>query len=328
MKKSNVGMIIRIAALVCVLIFAVTVLIYGVNVKFGIPDLIRKPENAVRETPYVYEEEVKTLRGIEVDWVSGPVTLKFYGGEKIRITETAKKEISEDDKLYLEVSGGTVSVKWNSSRLHLGLAKEDAKQLEIEIPNKFSETIESVRIKTVSGDIGIDGLTVKEAEFKSTSGEQHLSNITAESFEASSVSGEIFCRGVVGSEEYKISSTSGDMELEGVSGGDMQIDTTSGEIEMEGTAEQLQCAAVSGSVKLDLNAWPAQTKIESVSGDVKLYAPDTRDGFLCNVSTSSGDFDCGFETQKSGSLYQHGAGKNSINISTTSGDISLQGKVG
>ncbi len=328
MKKVNAGTVLRILSVVCVLIFAVAVLSYGFSVQFGIPDLFEKPVDSARETPYIYEEEVKTLREIKVDWVSGPVTLKYYDGELIRITETAKKEISEDEKLYLEVSGGTVSVRWNSKLLQLGLSKEEAKQLELLIPEKFSETIESVSIKTVSGDIGIDGLAAEEAFFGSTSGEMHLSNIVAEHFETETVSGDIYCRDVTGSKDFSVSSTSGDMELTNVSGGEVQVDTTSGETVLDGTVTQLSCASVSGNMKLDLHAWPVETEIASVSGGVEIFAPDAEDGFVCSFSSVSGDFNCGFEAQKSGKLYQRGAGKNMLTVDTTSGDLSLHEKVG
>ncbi len=328
MKKINAGTILRIAAIFCVAVFAACVLWYGFSTQFGVPDLLKKSDDTVREMPYVYEEEVKTLRGIEVDWANGPVTLKFYDGDMIRITETAKKEIGEDEKLYLEVSGGTVSVKWNSSRLQLGLFREDAKQLELLIPETFFETLEAVQIKTVSGDIGIDGLSAEEAVFESTSGELHLSNITTELFRAETVSGDIFCRTVNALKEVSVSSNSGNLDLTGMTGGEVELDNTSGETVLEGTAGTLECVSVSGDIKLDMHAWPTETLLETVSGATEIYAPDTEDGFLCSVSTVSGDFDCGFETQKNGKLYQRGAGKNSMEIHSTSGNIELHEKVG
>ena len=328
MKRINAGLVLRIAAVFCVAAFAVGVLSYGFSTRFGIPELLKKSDDTVREMPYVYEEEVKTLRGIEVDWANGPVTLKFYDGDKLQITETAKKEIGEDEKLYLEVSGGTLSVKWNSSRLQLGISKEDAKQLEVLIPETFYETLETVQINTVSGDIGIDGLLAEEAEFESTSGELHLSNVTAENFRAKTVSGDIFCRTVNISEEAFVSSNSGNIEVSGMTGGKAELDNTSGETVLEGTLSVLECVSVSGDIKLDMHAWPVETTLENVSGEIEFYVPDSEDGFVCSVSTVSGEFDCGFKTQRNGKLYQYGKGKNTMEIHSTSGNIELHEKVG
>lgn len=328
MKKTSAGLVLRIIAVVCVAVFAIAVLSYGFSVDFGIPDLLKKPDDTVREMPYIYEEEVKNLRGIEVDWVSGPVTLKFYEGDVLRITETAKKEIGKDEKLYLELSGSTLSVKWNSSLLQLGLFRDDSKQLELLIPQAFFEKLESVQISTVSGDIGIDGLTAEDAKFETTSGELHLSNITAERFSAKTTSGDIFCQNVTGTEQITVSSTSGEKKLSGITGGEVKLDNTSGETTLDGTADTLACTSVSGGIKLDLHAWPKETSVESVSGDIELYAPDVKGGFICSVSTVSGDFDCGFDAKKSGKLYQHGKGENVLKISTTSGDAELHEKVG
>ncbi len=185
-----------------------------------------------------------------------------------------------------------------------------------------------VQIKTVSGDIGIDGLAAEETVFESTSGELHLSNITAELFSAKTVSGDIFCHTVNALQEISVSSNSGNMELAGMTGGKAELDNTSGETVLEGTVSALECVSVSGDIKLDMHVWPAETLLESVSGAIEFYAPDAEDGFLCSVSTVSGDFDCGFETQKNGKLYQRGAGKNSMEIHSTSGNIELHEKVG
>lgn len=328
MKKASTGFVLRIVAVVCVAVFSAAVLSYGFSVGFGIPDLFKKSDDTVREMPYIYEEEVKTLREIEVDWANGPITLKFYDGDLIRITETAKKEIGEDEKLYLEVSGGKLSVRWNSSRLQLGLSREDAKQLELLIPESFFETLESVQIKSVSGDIGIDGLSAEEASFEAVSGELHLSNITAEALRAETVSGDIFCRTVTALEEISVTSNSGNIELAGMTGGKAELDNTSGETAVEGTANILECVSVSGNIKLDMQSWPVETILENVSGDTEFFAPGTEEGFICGVSTVSGDFDCGFETQKNGKLYQYGTGVNSIEITSTSGNIALHEKVG
>ena len=110
MKKYSARFFLRIISICSVAVFALGVLIYGFSTQFGIPDLMKKSDDTVREMPYVYEQAVKTLREIEVDWANGPITLNFHSGDLIQITETAKKEISEDEKLYLEVSGGMLSV--------------------------------------------------------------------------------------------------------------------------------------------------------------------------------------------------------------------------
>lgn len=328
MKKYSARFFLRIISICSVAVFALGVLIYGFSTQFGIPDLLKKSDDTAREMPYVYEEEVKTLREIEVDWANGPITLNFHSGDLIQITETAKKEISEDEKLYLEVSGGKLSVKWNSSRLQLGVSREDAKQLELLIPEKFFETLESVQINSVSGDIGIDGLTAEETNFESVSGELHLSNITAERLTAETVSGDIFCRTVTAAEEISVTSNSGNIELTGMASSRTELDNTSGETAAEGTANTLECVSVSGDIKLDMQSWPVETVLENVSGNTEFFAPNAKDGFICNVSTVSGDFDCGFEVQKKGNLYQCGAGVNSIEITSTSGDIELHEKVG
>ena len=328
MKNNRANLILKTTVLASVLVFVIGVLIYGLSTGFGISDLIKSPDNGLYDVPYTYEEEAKTLRAVHVDWIDGPVSVKFYNGSTIQVVETAKKELAEDEKLYLEISGGELSVRWNSAWVHIGFLREEAKKLEILIPQAFEENLETVEIETVSGNVMVDGLELTEAKFESVSGELFLSNITAEEFRAATTSGDIHCEAVSGTENFEAESISGDMELAGVKGGETVLDSTSGAITLTGTAAELKCSTVSGNAALDLTNWPEALRFDSVSGSAEILAPEAADGFLCRFDSVSGDFNCGFRTQKSGKLYQNGDGKCSVQFETTSGDVSLNEKVG
>lgn len=328
MKKNSANLILKITALASVLVFVLGVLIYGLTNDFGFSDLVNLVDDGVYDMPYTYEEEVKTLREIHVDWVSGPITVKFYDGDTVQVTETAKRALDEDEKLYLEVAGGELSVRWNSALLQIGIQRETSKQLEILIPRIFYDGLEKVDIASVSGNVEIDGMTAVETSFGTVSGVLFLSNIASESIRVETISGDVTCENISSTESLWVGSTSGNITLSGISAGAAELDNTSGEIVFAGAPTELECSTVSGNVQLDLTAWPEKMEINSVSGSADILAPETDDGFLCKFSTVSGEFESDFSMQKSGNLYQCGSGACSMELETTSGDVTLNRKVG
>lgn len=322
-REMHAGAWLTLIALGCVAIFAVAVLIYGLSTGFGLADLFRNTAGSTYDTPYTYTEEATTLRQIEVDWISGPVKLEFYSGDTIQITETAKRELKEDKKLLLELSGGKLSIQWNSSWLDFNMMPDDSKQLEIRIPEQFADTLESVDIDTASSDIVMQDLTAAEIRFETVSGDIEISNITAENLKLNTTSGTVTGSGLIGTESFSAGCVSGDMELTGIEAGLLKLDSTSGRIEAEGKAEEAAFDSVSGEIIAALRNQPEKLTAEGVSGSIEITLPESQAGFLCKFSSVSGDFDCGFDTQKSDDLYLYGEGKSEIKLSTTSGDVLL-----
>ena len=328
MNRNRMGMILRIAALGCVLVFVVGVLIYGIKTDFGFLDLSREPDDGVYAVSQTYEEEVKSLRQIHVDWVNGPVTLQFYAGDVIRITESAKAELHEDEKLYLELSGGELSVRWNSALLQWNTWRKAPKQLEILIPQAFYQTLEDVRIETVAGNVEIEGLTAADASFTSALGELHLKDVTAERFTAKTVSGNLLCQNITGTEELQARSNSGNITLAGITAGAAVLDTTSGDVTLSGSMTAVECETVSGDVQMDFAAWPEKTDLRAVSGSTEILAPAAEAGFVCRFTSVSGTLQSDFAMKQSGDTYTCGAGTYSVRLDTTSGDAALHQKVG
>lgn len=322
-RKMHAGAWLTVIALGCVAIFAVAVLIYGLSTGFGLADLFRSTAGSTYDTPYTYTEEATTLREIEVDWTSGPVKLEFYSGDTIQITETAKRELKEDEKLLLELSGGKLSIHWNSAWLDFNIMPDDSKQLEIRIPEQFADTLESVDIDTASSDIVMQDLTAAEIRFETVSGDIEISNITAENLKLDTTSGTVTGSGLTGTKSLRVGCVSGDMALTGMEAGILELDSTSGRIEAEGKAEEAAFDSVSGEIIAALRNQPEKLTAESVSGSMEITLPESQTGFLCKFSSVSGNFDCGFDTQKSGDLYLYGEGNSEVKLSTTSGDVLL-----
>lgn len=321
--KMRAGAWLTIIALGCVAIFAVAVMIYGIATGFGFADFFERAVGDAYDTPYTYSEETNSLRNIEVDWVSGPVTMEFYDGDTIQITETARHQLDDNEKLLLEVSGGTLAIHWDSSWLDLSIMQDDSKSLEILIPQQFTDTLESVSIETASGDITLQDLSATEMSFETVSGMIDVRNISAEVLLIESTSGEIIGSSLKGTERFKAGSVSGNMELIGITAGEMKLDTTSGVITAEAKADTVIGDSVSGNLSLVMQNQPEKLTMESVSGSLDVTLPESKGGFLCTFSSVSGDFNCNFDTQKSGDLYMYGEGSAEVKLSTTSGNAEL-----
>ena len=319
------GMVLKIVALACVAVFAVGVLAFGLATGFGFGDIVAGNAEGMTpyEVPYDYMEETEYLREIKIDWVSGPVTLTLYDDHVIRVRETARRELKENEKLELDLSGGELSVKWDSALLHFSVMADQSKSLEVWIPRELADSLSKVSVRSVSGDIRTENFAADEAAFHTTSGGIEVNGIRAETLELSSTSGEITGENLEATDKLRASNTSGGTTLTALTAGELELNTTSGEMEAAGVAEQLSCRSVSGGVKLTMEKWAQRAEISTVSGSVTLSAPETADGFTCAFDSVSGDLTSVFAVQESDDTYTYGSGAAKLKISTTSGDVSL-----
>jgi len=177
-------------------------------------------------------------------------------------------------------------------------------RLDIYIPE---DSLEVLEVETVSADAGVVALDVDELNFSSTSGDFNGRKIAAESI--------------------KLNSTSGDFKLESYTG-DLDIDATSGDVMLEeGTGnENIEINTVSGDVYIDQEC-PSNMDIRTVSGEVGINLSEDAEFFL-KAKTVSGDIRNNFPIKitSSGRMSLEGIvgiGEKEIEISTTSGDISL-----
>ena len=116
--------VLKITALSCVAVFALGVLIFGLVTGFGVEDvraLFEKPAESGYDTPYTYTEDLDYLDELVIDWPGGPVTLSLYDGDVVTVTETARRALEEEEKLALEIDGGTLRFRHLFTRFEVQL---------------------------------------------------------------------------------------------------------------------------------------------------------------------------------------------------------------
>lgn len=149
---------------------------------------------------------------------------------------------------------------------------------------------ESIRVKTVSGDIEAEDIRAGTAVLASSSGDIDLRHLELTGrLEAESMSGDVELDSSTAG-ETALSSMSGDIDLDAVTVASLTLQSKSGDIEIEDTV-------VEGALR-----------VETISGDVTLYRSDARE---LRLQSTSGDIEGSLLSRKQ--FWAH----------TTSGDVEL-----
>ncbi len=207
----------------------------------------------------------------------------------------------ENGVLKIEAEDKTSFRKWWEN---ISITAE-SEWVTVQLPE---EKYDGLKIKTMSGDIGIvSDLSYGEVTIESTSGDVFAVGEMG-SLKVKSTSGdvEISYASVNGNAEVK--TTSGDVEIKSTSSSDLQIRSTSGEIELDDvkSAGNLSIKTTSGDIELDGCSADESVTLESTSGDIggKLvgswsFITDTKSGNVrlpigssekeCRIKTTSGN---------------------------------------
>ena len=306
---------------------------------FGIEKLRREAEGAVEEeTDYRYVNEWdpadSPVRGLDIHWINGRVTVSRWDGETVRITEScAGPDLSNDDKLKLSSSGGVLEIGWNKRLISLAVLENRRKDLEILVPNMIrTEPFRLIRCENTSGDIELgEGFSAEKLVLASSSGQIRVpQSYQGGSADISTTSGEIQLRNVDLSEELKVRSVEGNIHVEQCACEQAAFKNTSGWVNFSGLVRSAEAAdgltvdTVSGKVTLELDEMPAKTQVRTVSGDVVIAAGE-KDGYTLTYETVSGKLvdEAGLSPTGTERKYIAGDGKAELTVATTDGDLTV-----
>ncbi|MBR1798003.1 MAG: DUF4097 family beta strand repeat protein [Clostridiales bacterium] len=246
--------------------------------------------NLINNTYYTYEnadkytagdrEITETIDSINIDYVSGDVRLIGSDTDEVTITETANKELDDEQMVHTWVDGSTLYVRFCASSKSIDLNNIE-KELEIVVPE--SQLLDTLLVEISSGSF-------------------YCSDIT---------SGDI-----------NVSSSSGAIEVNG-SADNINLEASSGSVYLnqERESENISINTSSGSITAEIIATD-KLDIDASSGDVTVYLPEDAD-VTANVETSSGEFNYELSFSRIDGAYVSGDGSSVMNINTSSGDVSL-----
>lgn len=225
------------------------------------------------------------IRNIEIEWVSGSITVVPGDTDLILLEETAYSENTKP--MIFRQNGDTLHIQFSEATIQIGLNLNNInnvsnKDLVITVPADW--ICEELNIESVSADVDVSDLTCKEIE---------LSNV------------------------------SGACEFENCNADEVKLETVSGGITYRGQLNSLECDSVSADCDIYVENHPGSITMDGVSCDLNLYLPEDC-GFTANVDSMSGDFSSSFPTTSKNGAYVYGDGSCRIESDSMSGDINIR----
>jgi len=272
----------------------------------------------------VNEQEmvVDNAHSIEILYQSQQVTLLKSNSNSLIL----KEYMNEDyDEYYADVikNGNKLIIKGNHPVLGLGTFRARA---EVYIPAHYTKDI---TITTISGRIVLpDEYTFSEIVLRSTSGSVSVNSLTVETANITTTSGRISLSELTGALITK--STSGAISGERING-NISAGNTSGRIEFDTIIGSIEAGTISGRITCSFNEITGDIKLSSTSGRVELVIPQNSI-FSFSARKTSGRLSTPFSDKLSipvsdrgltQGIIGDGTPKNNIDIRTTSGAIDI-----
>ena len=222
------------------------------------------------EAAGTYNVGVDNLNSIYIDWVAGDITVIPYDGGEIQITEFARRELQDDEKLQYSSSGGMLTIKFRDGASWL--RNMPAKKLEVLLPRTFSENFDRFTIDSTSGNVSVENINAGMLKVGTVSGSVNLSNINSMTFEAETTSGTIKIASTK-TEDMRLSSVSGAVHLTDVNAKTLKGSTTSGSHDLSGEFNDLDLDSISGGISITSAVVPERLTAETTSGSITVTVP-------------------------------------------------------
>lgn len=257
------------------------------------------------------------VRGIDIGWVSGSVTLRRHAESTITFSETANAALTGETALHYWLDGNTLRIRFAQDGANIARLE---KQLVVCLPEALS--LEDVSISTASAAICLDGISAETASVNSSWGAIDVRSCAfPQSAALSSTSGAIVAllNGPV--DQIKLNSGSGKIDVFADSAELLQANSASGKVLLSADAIGLmKINTTSGAIDVTLRGQTGSGEISSVSGKVALHLPE-RAGCTVETGSVSGRAKCDFDAQILGRRYIIGSGAGLYKINTVSGGI-------
>ena len=178
-------------------------------------------------------------------------------------------------------------------------------ELEVAVPSEVFDRLQNFKLRNSSGDSQVSDLRCKTAEVNVSSGGACFANTTIE-------------------ERAKLQLSSGSLDVDAANLGACELEVSSGNANVGGAMESLDLTVSSGHAAVACtNNGLSRANVRLTSGGIDLLLPKTA-GFDAAVSKTSGGFTCQFDAAERGETYVYGDGSTPIDISITSGSMTLK----
>ena len=212
-----------------------------------------------------YTVPISGIDSLDIDWVAGEIIVLPYNGEEISITESAQRELNDDERLRIGTSGATLTIKYSA----MNMRRMPQKRLEVLVPHALSVNMGTFKADSSSGSITVSDFSANAFRAGSVSGAVQLTNITARMLSTSTTSGSIALTSVY-ADDMKLSSVSGSVRLSDTGAKTLDCNTTSGSINLFGDFGSADLNSIGGRITMENAATYTTVKADSTSGAIDL----------------------------------------------------------
>lgn len=176
--------------------------------------------------------QLNGFRSIDIEWVSGSVSVELYDGEGIELREALSDGGAVTQRMEWRVTEDQSTLDIRSQPRQTGVTEE--KHLTVKLPRSL--VLYELDIETVSAAVSVD-LTDEDTLTLS---------------------------------ELDVTSVSGTVSVNAANAGEISLSTTSGDIRGSVRTQKLEADSVSGAVDLTLDILPAEVEMETTGGSITL----------------------------------------------------------
>lgn len=277
---------------------------------------------------------------VHINVVRGDLTIEGWGRQEIQVTGRLDEKTEEfvfdvrENNARIDVrieDGGNGWWGGNNEPSDLTVRVPRGSNLDISVVSTdvTAEDIQGgLKVGSVSGDLNIENVN-ERIELRSVSGDIELKQATGR-IKIKTVSGDIETNTIAGQSAYQ--TVSGEIEINN-GGSELELESISGDIDINNTDYvSVRGHSVSGNVDVSGRMLPdSVVELDSISGSIRLntgknpnakYDLETASGRIRNQLTSDKPHKPEHHGSKS-LRFVTGDGSGQVNISTRSGDVTL-----
>ena len=229
--------------------------------------------NADKYTAGNFTYDETKVKKVEIEWISGSVTLS-NGSGTLSVSESGADTLPAEKQLHWWIDGTTLKIKFCKSGENLSLTELEDKKLTVELPASAD-----LKLDIASGTVlAKDALKLGECSINSASGGMNFASVSAEEIGIECASGSVGFGTVSAAGSIEIESASGELDIGDVTAEEISVKNASGSIRIDSvTANELKIESASGGIDIGLK-YVADTEIDVASGNIRLNVLDKEAG--------------------------------------------------
>ena len=276
--------------------------------------------NADKYTAGNFTYDASAVKRVEIEWISGGITLK-NGTGTLTVSESGADTLSEEQQMHWWLDGTTLKIRFCKSGYKYNLSKafNEKKELTIELPE-----LVDLDIDVASGKVQAEStLDLGTFTLDTASGGTDIRDLSAKEIKVDSASGGAAFGKVSVTGDFTVNSASGGLTVDEITANKVDVDSASGGITLlRVDADSLKIGSASGSTTVGVGTI-RKMKLDSTSGSIRLTLLDKEAGAVVKFSAVSGNFNTSLSVVNSGDLMTFGSGYTDMEISIVSGSVTL-----